>query len=69
MGELGPGFPLLFEFIKYSAFVLGLLTIIYFVPAMAMITIALKKINVQPNQGSLALFSFGAFITDSSKAM
>ena len=36
LGELGSGFPLFFEFIKYMGYFMLVLTIIYFIPAAAL---------------------------------
>ena len=37
LGELGPGFPLFFEFIKYVTYLLLILCIVYFLPAAGLI--------------------------------
>jgi hypothetical protein len=40
LGDLGPGFPLLFEFLKYNIYLLFFLTLVYFIPAVAFIASA-----------------------------
>ena len=64
LGNFGPGFPLLFEFIKYNAILLAVLTLIYFVPAMVMIFLAFKKVKMGEEEDDMSLFSFGAFIKE-----
>ena len=53
---------MLFEFVQYTGYVLLVLTFVYFIPAMILIVMAFKKINIGSNQDNVALFSFGAFI-------
>lgn len=63
LGELGPGLPLMFEFIKYCGFMLAVLTLFYFVPAISMIGLSFEDITVAGKQNNLSLFSFGALVT------
>jgi hypothetical protein len=64
LGDLGPGFPMFFEFIKYTGYMLFFLTLIYFVPAVVMINKAMTEVKgkLKPHENALALFSLGAFI-------
>ena len=64
LGSLGPGFPLFFEFIKYVSYLMLLLTIVFFVPAEAMIYQSYKeyKGKLKNDDSILSLWSFGAFI-------
>lgn len=43
LGELGEGFPILFQLMKYINWLLFLLMFIFFIPAIAMISSALSK--------------------------
>ena len=36
LGDMGPGFPLFFEFIKYLGYLMLALTLVYFLPAVAL---------------------------------
>ena len=63
LGDLGPGFPLLFQFIKYNAILLTILTIIYFLPAMGLIGAAFTKLGpLGGRDNSLSLMSIGVFL-------
>lgn len=67
LGDLGPGFPLFFIFMKYLTIYLFILTLIYFLPMAILIASALSEIknNLQPDDSMFALFSFGALIQHS----
>ena len=45
LGELGPGFPLFFEFVKYLCYLMLVLTIVYFLPCAYLIYEAWKNIK------------------------
>lgn len=45
LGELGPGFPLFFEFVKYLCYLMFVLTIVYFLPCAYLIYEAWKNIE------------------------
>jgi hypothetical protein len=64
LGDLGPGFPLFFIFMKYLAWFCFFLTIFYFLPAMFMINAALMELKSKlgPEDSQFALFSLGALI-------
>ena len=72
LGELGPGFPLFFQFIKYLCYLMLILTVIYFIPAanqMYNAYVQLHKAGLNLEQDNVfALFSFGAFIANSSNS-
>lgn len=64
LGELGEGFPILFQLMKYINWTLLLMIIFYFIPAIALISASVnhygkdKTKNFEP----LTLYSFGAFL-------
>lgn len=64
LGDLGPGFPLFFIFMKYLAIYLFCLTIIFFLPMAFLINTALEelRVNLASYDSEFALFSFGALI-------
>ena len=63
LGELGPGFPLYFEFIKHLGYISLVLTIIYFIPCAGLMAQAYQKIKEKdPDAKVLAVYSFGAFV-------
>lgn len=64
LGDLGPGFPLFFIFMKYLAIYLFCLTIIFFLPMAFLINTALEELrtNLAAYDSEFALFSFGALI-------
>jgi hypothetical protein len=65
LGEMGPGYPLYFEFVKGVGQLMLLLTIVFFAPSCYMMYDAWKDIraNLQSDESSVALFSFGAYIS------
>lgn len=62
LGIIGAGYPLLFEFMKYIAILMFILTIIYFLPYAAMIYNILKTQKIDKKNNPIALFSYGVFI-------
>lgn len=64
LGDLGPGFPLFFIFMKYLAIYLFFLTIIFFLPMAILIYGAMTELtaNLAPYDSEFALFSFGALV-------
>jgi drug/metabolite transporter superfamily protein YnfA len=62
LGDLGPGFPLFFIFMKYLAVYLFILTLIFFLPMAFLIWNALQELkgNLAPDDSMFALFSLGA---------
>jgi hypothetical protein len=64
LGQLGTGFPLFFDFIKYMNYTLFLLSVIYFIP-MAVWTyqafIVIKPV-LSVNDSYVAIYSLGAFL-------
>jgi hypothetical protein len=65
LGDLGPGFPLFFEFMRYLVIYLLILTMLYFVPVALNILRALNELNLEDielNESSITLFSYGAFV-------
>lgn len=64
LGDLGPGFPLFFIFMKYLTIYLLILTLIYFLPMAFLLATALNEIkdNLKPDDSLFALFSLGALI-------
>jgi hypothetical protein len=64
LGDLGPGFPLFFIFMKYLAIYLLILSVIFFLPMAVLISTALLelRVNLAPYDSEFALFSFGALI-------
>jgi hypothetical protein len=43
LGELGPGFPLFFQFMKYISGLMVGLTIVYFIPCIVLLVLAFRK--------------------------
>ena len=66
LGTLGPGIPLLMDFIRYSTILMAILTFTYFFPTMLMIINAYNKITIGGDQDGLSLFSIGSFIKKGS---
>jgi hypothetical protein len=66
LGELGPGFPLLFDLMKQVIILLLILTIIYFVPCCFLILKSFNKIHEAdlPDDGLLASFSNAIALLD-----
>lgn len=64
LGDLGPGFPLFFIFMKYLAIYLLILSSIFFLPMAFLIKTALDEltVNLAPYDSEFALFSLGALI-------
>jgi hypothetical protein len=65
LGELGPGFPLFFQFQKYLSGLMLLLSIVYFLPCAKLMYEAYDKMvsNGAPEKmNPLTVFSFGAFM-------
>ena len=52
MGEMGAGYPLFFEFLKYNAYLLLLLCVVYFIPTAAILANEYKQI-LDKNGGKL----------------
>lgn len=63
LGDLGEGFPLLFQLMKYINWLLFWLCIIYFIPTASIINNTINKLgdNVK-NDEKLSMFSFGAML-------
>ena len=70
LGEMGPGYPLYLELIKKVGWLMLFLTIIYSVPAAYLMYRSYDEIkgNLQANDSSVALFSFGAYVFNSATA-
>lgn len=63
LGELGEGFPLLLQLVKYITWLMLFITLIYFLPAAALINSVLSKTKEKAKaQSPLTKFSFGAFL-------
>jgi hypothetical protein len=64
LGDLGPGFPLFFIFMKYLTIYMLILTLIYFLPMAILVVKALNDIknNLQSDDSMFALFSIGALL-------
>jgi hypothetical protein len=67
MGEMGAGYPLFFEYMKYCCYLLSLLTVIYVLPAASILaheyqTILEKNQGLGKNEDPIALFSLGAVL-------
>lgn len=69
LGDLGPGFPMFFEFIKYMGYLFLLLTLVFFLPTAALMAQAYQEISgkLQPTDNKLALFSLGVFVQHADK--
>mmetsp|Transcript_17892 Transcript_17892/g.30407 ORF Transcript_17892/g.30407 Transcript_17892/m.30407 type:complete len:217 (+) Transcript_17892:554-1204(+) len=66
LGELGPGFPLFFEFIYYVTILLFILTIVYFLPCCVVMYKAYTKLaegGLKAMDNVIAIFSFGVFVS------
>lgn len=69
MGEMGAGYPLFFEYLKYCAYLLGMLCIIYVLPSAAILqheylTILEKNGGYSEKEDPIALFSIGAILNE-----
>jgi len=63
LGELGEGFPILFQLMYYMNWLLFVLIIFFFIPAIALITMAVKKYGDKvTTEEPLSLYSFGAML-------
>ena len=64
MGELGEGFPILFQLMKYINMLLFTMIIFFFIPAIALIAAAVNHYGADKtkDEDPLALYSFGAFL-------
>ena len=65
LGQMGPGYPLYFEFIKSVGQLMMVLTVVYFAPSAYMMYDAWNGIKdqIDSNEQLIGLFSFGAYIT------
>ena len=50
MGEMGAGYPLFFEYLKYCAYMLAMLSVIYFIPAVYILAHEYMT-TIEKNQG------------------
>lgn len=69
MGEMGAGYPLFFEFLKYNTYLFLLLSVVYFIPASAILAGEYQQIieangGLQKKEDPLALFSLGAVLNE-----
>ena len=69
MGEMGAGYPLFFEFLKYNAYLFLLLTLIYSIPTASILANEYNQIleangGLQKKEDPLALFSLGAILNE-----
>jgi len=67
LGELGAGFPLFFQFVKYICILMFILSVTYFLPCAVQMYDAYNKLvqaGLDPVDNIFAVFSFGAFITN-----
>jgi len=63
LGELGEGFPILFQLMKYINWLLFLLMFIFFIPTIGLIGSAVAKFgNKADKEEKLSLYSFGALL-------
>ena len=63
LGELGEGFPVLFQLMKYLNLLLLFLFVVFFIPTIYLISSAVNKYGDKTvNEENLTLFSFGAFL-------
>jgi hypothetical protein len=65
LGVLGPGYPMIFEFIKLQAFLMLFLTLVYFIPVQIMIMVAANEKEETEADEELDIatyYSFGAFL-------
>jgi hypothetical protein len=70
LGEMGPGYPLYLELMKKVGYLMLFLTLIYSVPSAVLMYRSYDKIkaDLQPDDSSVALFSFGAYVFNSAAA-
>lgn len=64
LGNLGTGYPLFFDFVKYINYIMFLLSLIYFIP-MAVWTyqaFMVIKPSLSVNDSYVAVYSLGAFL-------
>ena len=69
MGEMGSGYPLFFEYLKYWAYLLLMLSVIYVLPAASILAgeyqdILEKNGGLQDDEDPIALFSIGAILNE-----
>jgi hypothetical protein len=69
MGEMGAGYPLFFEFLKYCTYLMLLLVVIFVLPASAILareyqTLLEANNGYGKNEDPLALFSVGAILNE-----
>ena len=64
LGDMGPGYPLLLEFIKRVGILLFILTIIYFLPVAGMIYDAYRRLDpdFDDHTNRIGIFSTGVFV-------
>ena len=64
LGELGDGFPILFQLMKYLNWMLFFMIIFFFIPAIALIAAAVNHFGTENTNAEekIALYSFGAFL-------
>ena len=64
LGDMGPGYPLLLEFMKRVGYLLALVTVIYFLPVMTMIYLAYSKLDsdFDDETNIIGIFSTGVFV-------
>lgn len=62
LGELGPGYPLFLEFIKYLVYLMLFITFLFYIPVQIMIMIANSQFKDE-TAGTFARNSFGAFVS------
>lgn len=64
LGELGEGFPILFQLMKYLNWMLFAMLIFFFIPAIALIAAAVSHFGAKKtdSEDKLALYSFGALL-------
>ena len=63
LGDLGEGYPILFQLMKYVNYLLLGLTIGFYIPAIAFISESVKAYGSKvSNDEDLSLYSFGAML-------
>jgi capsule polysaccharide export protein KpsE/RkpR len=65
LGDLGAGFPLFFEFMRYLCIYLFIITALYFVPVALNIVRAQEELGmneIELSESTLSMFSYGAFV-------
>lgn len=63
LGELGEGFPILFQLMKYLNWMIFILMFIFFIPTISLIGSALNKYGDKTTiEEKLSLYSFGALL-------